>query len=157
MNAIHVEATAIIDARPQDVYAVVADYREAHRAIMPRPYFVEMNIEKGGIGAGTEYRLRMNIFGKDYHYHHRVTEPEPGRVMVETDIETGQFSKFVIDPVNGGKQSRVTIVAEYPASPGFVGFMERLMNPPVSRRIFNKELQNLNTYLRAQNTVVAGS
>ena len=148
MSNIHVEATATIPARPEAVYAVLADYRGGHSAILPKPYFTGLTIEEGGQGAGTITRVRMKVMGQEFAYHQRVTEPEPGRVMVETDIETGQWSSFTIDPVEGGAQARVTIASEFPVSPGVKGLLERLFIPPTTRRIYRQELQNLADYLR---------
>ena len=38
-NWIHAEASMVIDARPEEIYAVVSDYRVGHPAILPRQYF----------------------------------------------------------------------------------------------------------------------
>src|SRR5437773_7574984 len=99
MNTTHVEATLNIDARPEQLYAIITDYRVGHPAILPKPYFTELTVEKGGQGAGTVLWVSLRAFGKDYRYHQLVTEPEPGRVIVETDIETGQYSTFTFEPL----------------------------------------------------------
>src|SRR5262249_29606097 len=95
---IHVESTSVVDARPQDVYAVFVDYYFAHPAILPKPEFGELIIEKGGHGAGTIFRADVTTGGKTLHMHVLVSEPEPGRVLLETDIETGQTTHFICDP-----------------------------------------------------------
>lgn len=117
-------------------------------AILPQPYFTELIVEQGGQGAGTMLRTSMNVFGQEFHYHQLVTEPEPGRVLVETDVDTGQWSSFTLEPLNAGSQTRVTINSAFPASPGFKGLMERLFNPIITRRIFAQELSNLNEYVQ---------
>ena len=48
MTTYHVKASRVIPAPPETVYAVLIDYEEGHRAILPKPYFVDMIIEKGG-------------------------------------------------------------------------------------------------------------
>lgn len=146
MSSIHAEASAVIDARPETIYNVLRDYRVGHPAILPKPYFHEFKLLKGGFGAGTEYHLTMKVYGRTFTCQQRISEPEPGRVILETDIHTGQFSRFTLDPVEGGK-TRVTITVEQPASPGFAGFMERLMTPSIMRGIFNKELALLAAYV----------
>jgi hypothetical protein len=151
MSMIRSEASAVIDARPEELYAVVSDYRVGHPAILPKPYFTELTVEKGGQGAGTVIRTRMKVFGREYAFHQAVTEPEPGRVLVETDMDTGQFSSFTFEPLNAGKQTRVTIKAENPASPGIVGLLERLTQPAFNRRLFQQELRNLADYVRRKN------
>lgn len=149
MSKIYASASAVINARPEAIYVVISDYRVGHPAILPKPYFTGLEVEKGGVGAGTLMKTRMNVFGREYVYHHLTSEPEPGRVLVETDINTGQFSRFTVDPISP-TQTRVTIEAETPASPGFAGFMEKLVQPIISRRIFKQELENLAAYVAKQ-------
>lgn len=151
-NWIHVEASHIVDARPEDVYAVVSDYRVGHPAILPRQYFTRLDVEKGGQGAGTILRGALKVFGQEYTFHQEVTEPEAGRVIAETDIETGQYTSFTFESLNSGKQTRVTIVSDFPPSRGFTGFMEKFMKPAIIRKIYNAELQQLADYLRAKTT-----
>lgn len=150
MNTIHAEASHVINARPEEIYAVISDYRVGHPAILPKPYFSELTIEQGGQGAGTVLRFHVTIWGQKLYYHQRVSEPEPGRVLVETDIETGQYSQFTLEPLNGGQQTRVTISSEAPASPGFKGVMERMTQPSIAGRLFKQELRNLEDYVRSK-------
>lgn len=149
-KAVVVDASDVIDARPEEIYAILSDYRVGHAAILPKPYFQEMIVEQGGQGAGTILRLRMKVFGQESSYHQIVTEPEPGRLLVETDMNTGQFSSFTLEPLNGGVQTRVTIHSEFPASRGIKGLMEKLMQPPITHYIFKKELRNLAEYVRSK-------
>jgi hypothetical protein len=121
-----------------------------HQAIVPKPYFSELTVEQGGQGAGTIIRFTATVFGKTDHYHQLVTEPEPGRVLVETDIETGQYSKFTLEPLNDGTQTRVTISVEFPQSPGILGVVDKLLKPMVSRWLFRQELRNLEAYVLKQ-------
>lgn len=148
MSEIRVEASDVINAKPEDVYAVISDYRIGHPAILPKPYFTGLVVEEGGQGAGSILRTSMSIFGQEFHYHQIVSEPEPGRILVETDVNTGQWSSFTLEPLNSGSQTRVTITAAFPASSGFKGLMERLFNPMITRRIFQQELRNLDEYVQ---------
>jgi hypothetical protein len=155
MTLIYISAARVINAPAADIYAVLSDYRVGHNAILPKPYFEEMIVEAGGRGAGTMIRVRMRIFGQEFRYHQRVTEPEPGRLLVETDVDTGLSSSFTLEPLNGGSQTRVTVQSEFKLSPGVKGWLERLVNPPITRHIFNQELRNLEDYLKTQ-SVPAG-
>jgi ribosome-associated toxin RatA of RatAB toxin-antitoxin module len=148
-DKIHAQASHIIDARPEQVYAVIRDYQVGHPAILPK-YFTGLRVVKGGQGEGTELFVDMKVYGQDFHYHQVVTEPEPGRTLVETDVETGQFSRFTFEPLNGGKQTKVTIFSEFPASPGLKGWVEKLMQPSIAARMYKEELHILNTYVRGQ-------
>jgi hypothetical protein len=150
MSQIHVEAAQVIDARPEDVYAVLRDYRVGHPAILPKPYFEECTVLEGGVGAGTVIRVRMNVMGAKREYRIVVTEPQPGRLLMETDADAGVVTTFTLEPVNDGQQTRLTITTDSKPSPGITGVMERLVNPPVSRRIYHKELAQLNDYMRGR-------
>lgn len=148
MNTIHVEASAVIDASPEKVYAVVADYHTGHPAIVPKQYFTSLTVESGGLGAGTVVRGTVKVLGTEYPLHHQVSEPEPGRVLVETDLDTGDATRFTFEPLNGGRQTRVTIATDFVASPGLAGFLEKLSKPRVARDMYQKELRNLAEYVQ---------
>jgi hypothetical protein len=72
-----------------------------------------------------------------------VTEPEPGRILIEQDIEAGLTTTFTLDPLSGGTQTRVTIVSTAKANPGLRGVAEKLFAPAVMRKIYREELQLL--------------
>ena len=148
-----VQTAMVIDARPEDLYAIVSDYRVGHPAILPKPYFTVLTVEKGGVGAGSLLMTRLKAWGQEFSYHQLVTEPEPGRRIVETDVDTGQFSSFTFDPLDGGKRTKVTIFSEFPASPGIKGFLERLTQPPFVRRLYTQELRNLAAYVQSKQAV----
>lgn len=145
---IKVQASEVIDARPEDVYALLSDYKIGHPAILPKPYFTGLTVEKGGQGEGTIVITKMKVMGQEFVYRQAVTEPEPGRLLVETDLETGQFSSFTFEPVNGGKQTYLTIYSEFPGKAGFAGWMEKLMQPMIVGRIYRQELRNIAVYFQ---------
>jgi hypothetical protein len=156
-NLIHAEASAVIDARPDEVHAVIADYQVGHPAILAKPYFTELSVEKGGQGAGTIVRGNIRVMGKDFPLHHQISEPEPGRVLVETGIETGEVTRFTFEPLNGGTQTRVTIASDFPPSPGFMGVMERLTKSRMARGMYQQELRNLAKYVSRNNVAVGAN
>ena len=152
MSQLHVEASDVIDARPEEIYAVLSDYRVGHAAILPKPYFAEMTVLEGGKGAGTVFYLRMETFGTKVEYHSIVSEPEPGRVLAEADDAAGVASTFTVEPLEGGEKSRVTIATTMRRSPGVKGVVEGLVNPPFMRRLYHQELRNLAEYVQGQRT-----
>ena len=156
MTTIHAEASMIINARAAALYAVVADYRAGHPAILPKPYFQELTVEKGGAGAGTVVRASVKVMGRVFPVHHLVSEPEPGRVLQESDLDKpGEFTQFTFEPVNGGAQTRVTIATEFVPSPGLMGVMERLTKPGMARKMYRQELSNLAAYVDERKAVTA--
>ena len=76
----------------------------------------------------------------------RVTEPEPGRVLVETDLDSGLVTKFIVEP-RGENQSEVTFDTTMKRSPGIQGWIERLIVPGYLRRVYRVELQQLDEYV----------
>ena len=147
MSQIHVEASRLIEARPEVVYAILSDYQVDHPAILPKPAFEEVIVEEGGQGAGTVFSLRMNVMGSKRTSRFVVTEAEPGRVLVETSQEAGIVTSFTVDPV-GDNQARLTIATDIKASPGLQGLIERLLTPLVLRPLYQKELEQIAAYAR---------
>jgi hypothetical protein len=148
MNLIHVEVSDVIEAPSEKIYGILADYRVSHPAILPKPYFTEVAVEQGGRGAGTIAQVRMTVMGKEMVYRQVVSEPEPGRVLKEVDATAGVATTFTVEPLNGGGRSRVTIATDAAVSSGVTGWLERLVNPVVIRRIYRQELQQLAEYAR---------
>src|SRR5437762_870146 len=122
-STLSVEASADVGAPAPDVYRMIADYRAGHPRIIPPRYFRNLEVEQGGYGAGTLIRYDLLAFGTTYHARARVTEPEPGRVLVETDLEKGAVTRFVVDPL-GATRSRVTIATKLPMRGGLRGWIE---------------------------------
>src|SRR5271167_1706157 len=120
-----ISATAVIPARRERVYALIANYNEGHPRIVPKE-FSDLVVEQGGVGAGTVIRFQMTLLGKKQTCRAAITEPEPGRVLVETDLETnGAVTTFTVDQGNAPADSRVTISTMLPVRSGFLGLLER--------------------------------
>ncbi len=147
MNMLHAEYSQTIEAQPDVIYDIFSDYRHGHPAILPKQYFTDLTVEQGGKGAGTVVSGAVRVYGTTYPFHLVVSEPEPGRLMVESDPDTQQVTQFILEPLDAGR-TRVTIASDFPASPGFAGLMERLMKPAVTRRIYKAELAQLTAYVQ---------
>jgi hypothetical protein len=129
MSQIHAHASKVIEASPEAVYAVLADYNTSHPAILPKQVFSGLVVEQGGVGAGTVVRVTMAAMGTKQELHVTVSEPEPGRVLVESDPQTGMTTTFTVEPLDAGRHSQVTIATEAPASSGLEGWVEKLVTP----------------------------
>ena len=154
MTTVRVSSTGTIDARPQTVYAIIADYHEGHPRIISEKYFSNLTVETGGIGAGTIIRFNVRLLGAVRTVRAEISEPSPGRVLVETDVETGARTSFTVEPANGGKRSIVTIETAW-TTPGLRGRIERMLAPAALRRIYVQELRMLNEV--ASSAVRAGT
>ena len=98
MASYTVEASAHIDAPPEHVYGIIADYHVGHPSILPKA-FKNFVVEKGGTGAGTIIRFEVHAFRTVTRFRAIVTEPEPGRVLVETNVEpTESPTTFTVAP-----------------------------------------------------------
>lgn len=150
MPRIHAAASAVIDATPETVYAILADYRNGHPQILPERYFLGLEVERGGTGAGTLVQFRMRAFGRTRTYRAEITEPQPGRVLAETNLdEQGAVTTFTVAPLERGRRAQVTITTEWSSS-GVKALVQRLLAPPLLRRIYAEELQNLARLAAAQ-------
>ena len=147
MSSYKVEVSQVMSASAKSIYAVLSDYKVGHLAILPKPYFTGMSVERGGQGAGTVVVVNMRVMGAQSTYRLEVTEPHRGRVLQEVDRQTGIRTRFILEPQADGA-CKVTIASEFRGKPGLSGFVERLVNPPITRRIYRKELNNLADYLR---------
>lgn len=138
-----ISASAVIPARKERVYSLIANYRDGHPRIVPKQ-FSDMVVEQGGIGAGTVIRFQMSMFGKKQSFRAAITEPEPGRVLVETDLDTnGAVTTFTVDPSSAPADSRVTISTVLPVRAGFLGFFEKMFSTLLLKPMYEKELANL--------------
>ena len=152
MSFIHVEESLEIEASAEKIYAVLADYQKGHPAILPKAYFKELTVEKGGKGAGTVVNVLMSVYGTKRTFHLKVTEPKPGRLLVESDAKAGITTSFKLEPLNGAARTRLTIASDSKASPGLQGWFEKLFNPSITKRIYKEELRQIAAYVQAPQT-----
>src|SRR5262249_15130093 len=138
MQRYRVSVSSLIPVPPALVYNIIADYRDGHPHILPKPCFEALEVESGGIGACTVIRFRMRLFGDTKEYLASITEPEPGRMLVESN-ESGEMSSFTVDPVEDGRHAHVTITTELP-SRSWLGPLERFLARLMLRRIYKREL-----------------
>ena len=150
MRQIHVKADAVLDARAADVYTAIADYRHGHPNIVPQESFFDLQVEQGGYGAGTIHSFKFKALGVVKTFRQRVSEPEPGRVLVEQDIDTPQntTTTFTVIPVENGQKAHVEISTTMNPTPGLTGMVERMVVPMINRRVYHKELKLLEAFAR---------
>lgn len=135
-------ASALIQAPPQILYAIIADYQQGHPQILPKPPFVSLEVERGGIGAGTVIRTHMRVLGQRQTFRALVTEPEPGRVLAET-TDTGYLTTFTVDAHANGRQADVTIATQLARPAGVMGALEYRFMAWLLRPTYVKELDRL--------------
>ena len=146
MGKVEASAERTIDAPAGQVYGHLADMHQ-HPSFLP-PAFSDFAVEEGGVGAGTVTRFAVTAGGRTRTYRMRVTEPDPGRVLVESDASSSLVTTFNVEP-QGGK-SLVRISTSWDGASGIGGFFERTFAPRAMRRIYLDELDRLDAYARDQ-------
>jgi hypothetical protein len=132
-------ASALIHAPPQNLYAIIADYHQGHPQILPKPPFVSLAVEQGGTGTGTVIRVHMRALGQLQTFRAVVTEPEPGRILMETN-DNGYITTFTVEPRADGQHAYVTIATEITGRAGVLGALERWFVTWLLRPVYVKEL-----------------
>jgi hypothetical protein len=149
MSTFTIGAAARVNAPARRVYETIADYRNGHARIIPPKYFKSLDVEEGGVGAGTVIRFTMRVLGSERVGRARVTEPQPGRVLVETELTTGFVTTFTVAPA-GDSASDVSIETQVPGKPGISGAVERWVAKSVLPRIYRDELALLASELGSE-------
>lgn len=143
MAELRVSGDRAVAAPADRVYRLIANYREHHPRFLP-PAFSAIEVEEGGVGAGTVIRFRVKTGGRTQTMRQRVAEPEPGRVLTESDGKG--VTTFTVTPNGDGSHVRIE-TAWQPV--GVQGFFERLFAPRVMRKLYADELERLDRYAQA--------
>jgi uncharacterized protein YndB with AHSA1/START domain len=146
MAKVAASAERTIDAPADEVYGYIADMHQ-HPRFLP-PAFSDFQVVEGGVGAGTVTQFKVTAGGRTREYRTRITEPEPGRTLVETDTRSSLITTFNVSPKDG--KSLVRISSSWDGAGGIGGFFERTFAPRALRKLFLDELDRLNTYAREQ-------
>ena len=146
MGKVEASAERTIDAPAGQVYGHLADMHQ-HPQFLP-PAFSDFQVEEGGVGAGSVTRFAVTAGGRTRSYRMRVTEPEPGRVLVESDTNSSLVTTFNVEPRDA--KSLVRISTSWDGAGGIGGFFERTFAPRAMHRIYLDELERLNAYARDQ-------
>jgi len=144
---VEVGAEGEIGAPSEMVYRYLADVSEHHRHFLP-PAFSELEIEKGGRGAGTIVTFKVTAGGRRRAFRMVMAEPEPGRVITESDTGSSLVTTFTVTQRGAG--SLVAIFTTWNGADGIGGVFERLFAPRAMREIYLDELARLDAYAREQ-------
>jgi uncharacterized protein YndB with AHSA1/START domain len=145
MGKVEVSAERMIDAPPAAVYACLADVRQHHPHFLP-PAFSDFEVEEGGVGAGSVIHFTFTAGGRSRRYRMVVDEPEPGRVITESDTGSSLVTTFTVTGI--GQGTRVRIDTVWDGAGGVGGFFERLFAPRTLRSVYLDELARLDAYAR---------
>ena len=143
-----------MDVPAQVAYHCLADYREHHRpdGFLPSA-FSAFEISRGGVGAGTEASWIVDLgSGRKRHMSATITEPEPGRRLVETG--DGVVTTFTVVPSGDGCVVRFDTMFEVPGADGVLLrlFIGRMLGP-----LYAEELARLDAYAHAHGPLPAAA
>jgi uncharacterized protein YndB with AHSA1/START domain len=145
MAEIRVAAERDIEGSAEHVYTYISDFRQHHPYFLP-PNFTDFRVESGGVGEGTVTRFNLNAGGRKRTYHMRVSEPQPGSVLEEHDLDSSLVTTFTVTPRGTGSHVRIETV--WQGASGVGGFFERTFAPRVMQGIYTDELERLDRYAR---------
>jgi uncharacterized protein YndB with AHSA1/START domain len=143
----HFAAERLLDAPAATVYHCIRDYVRHHRhqpeGFLPTA-FTRLDVVRGGVGAGTVIRFTTRVGGRSMTRTQEVSEPEPGRVLVEWGNDEG--STFTVEP--RGEQTRLRIETTLRTS-GLEGLIMHLVGARILGPLYEEEMRNLEAYARA--------
>jgi Polyketide cyclase / dehydrase and lipid transport len=146
-----ISAQRLIDAPAEVLYHCISDYVQHHRpeGFLP-PAFSDLEILRGGVGAGTEVRWVINAGGRRRAVSATISEPVPGRRLVETgsEIET----TFMVEPTSRGTWVRFDTTID---DGGLQGVLTRLFAARMFVPVYEEELRRLEVYARAHPSIAA--
>lgn len=100
------------------------------------------------MGAGTVVSFHLSAGRRERDYRMRVAEPEPGKILTESDTASSLVTTFTVTP--NGTGSRVRIDTRWQGAGGIGGFFERTFAPRVLQALYADELDRLDRYVRGQ-------
>src|SRR5262245_27716859 len=137
-----VSASAPIAAPADRVYRMLADYRVGRPSLLPK-HVGPLVVEEGGVGAGTKILASVRMMGRMRSFRAVVSEPDPGRVLVETNLDSPpSVTTFTVDR-RGERAAHVTISTEVQVRSGPLGALERFMVRRFLMPIYASELKLL--------------
>lgn len=135
MSHIFARSERVIEAKPAEVFQVLADYKVKRPRILP-PNYLDYTIAKGGQGNGTVIRYRLRAAGRERPYEMHVEETVKGQVLTERDEGSSLVTRWNVLPIEDGQKSRVSVESDWEGGHGVGGFFERTFAPLGLSRIY---------------------
>ena len=147
MSRVTASAERTINAPADRIYRYLADM-QLHSRFLPAPFY-DYKVEQGGVGAGRVVSFKIKFAGGVRELRMDVTEPEPGRTLVQTDSAgSGLVTTFTVTPQDD--HALVNITSSFDGETGVAGFVEGIIAPRRLHHIYAKELDRIDAYAREQ-------
>jgi hypothetical protein len=139
MTRLYVRSERLVKQPSNFVHHLFADFVNHHPKFLP-PSFINLNIESGGYGAGTVYTFSNRARA----FRMLVTEPDPGRILIEHDQLSNLETTFTFMPE--GEQTRITFETAWESASGLPGVLEAWFAPMLMRGLYRDELNRFEAY-----------
>jgi uncharacterized membrane protein len=143
MSKLYVRSERLVNQPSDFVYRLFADFEHHHPKFLP-PQFSDLKVIKGGYGAGTEHSFTSLMGGKPRAFQMVISEPEPGRVLVERDTLSNLETTTTIVPEGSG--TRITFETTWESAGGIMGALEAWFAPSMMRRVYQDEFNRFERY-----------
>ena len=117
-----------------------------HQRFLP-PAFSDFKISRA---ASASRRQQVTAGGRTRSYRMQVSEPAPGRTLVETDTGSSLVTTYDVAPQ--GDKSLVGITTSWDGAGGIGGFFERTFAPRAMERLYSEALDRLSAYATEHRT-----
>ncbi|GCE48771.1 uncharacterized protein YndB with AHSA1/START domain [Thermosporothrix hazakensis] len=154
MSQIIVSSERVYNARPEDIYEVLTDYKTKRPLILP-PNYEDYKVVEGGKGEGTVVDYRFHAAQRERSYHISVNEVVKGKVLQEKDANSSFVTTWTLTPEGEGAQTRVSVASEWQGGEGVGGFFERTFAPLGLRRVYGQMLDMLGYVVQKDGTTCA--
>lgn len=155
MTRIHAKAERIIDAEPDEVWAMLTDYTDTRARMLPENY-LDYAVERAADGAGATLTYRLRAGGRERAYRMDVEAASPGQLLVERDQTSTYTTRWQVERVGPGAHTRVRLASEWESrATGMSGFFERRFAPMGIKRIHQDTLVRLGRLAREREEALA--
>lgn len=155
VTRIHAKAERIIDAEPDEVWAMLTDYASSRARMLPENY-LDYTVERAADGAGATLTYRLRAGGRERAYRMDVEEAIPGQSLVERDQTSTYTTHWQVERVGPGAHTRVRLASDWESrARGMSGFFERRFAPMGIQRIHQETLIRLGRLAREREEALA--
>jgi len=139
MGQVSASSTILIDATPETVLDVIADYRDARPRILS-PQYSDYRVIEGGQGRGTVAAWRLQAT-KSRSRNIQASVDVAGHTVIEKDANSTMVTNWTVAPAGPG--SSVTVKTTWTGADGIKGFFEKTFAPIGLGKIQSEVLDNL--------------
>lgn len=146
MGEIVVTIEQAYDVSAEALFGALADYKTVRPTILA-PEFTDFQVLDGGVGAGTRIKYNLHATKKRVRQvEATVTEPVAGQQLLEADQNSSLTVLWAVAEISGSR-SQLTVRLNWQGATGIGGFFERQFAPAGIKRIYQTELDRLQSAL----------